>query len=138
MIPERLTKRCGGIIHVFDINDHETALNELKSLDVVMLVGRLTFLEDKIESGEIVELPCKLGDTIFYVQYFCDYKGCSSTYQQFCCGCKEMIEREKRKEKYVICEKSFELKDFEKIDKKYFTTREAAEARLVKLNGGKI
>ena len=83
------------------------------------------------------ELPCKVGDTIFYVQYFCDYKGCDSTTQQFCCGCKEMIEREKHKEKYVICEKSFVLKDLEKIGKKYFTTREAAEARLAELKGGK-
>ena len=83
-----------------------------------------------------VELPCKVGDTIFYVQYFCDYKGCDSTTQQFCCGCKEMIEREKHKEKYVICEKSFVLKDLEKIGKKYFTTREAAEARLAELKGG--
>ena len=82
-----------------------------------------------------VELPCKVGDTIFYVQYFCDYKGCDSTTQQFCCGCKEMIEREKHKEKYVICEKSFVLKDLEKIGKKYFTTREAAEAKLAELKG---
>ena len=82
-----------------------------------------------------VELPCKVGDNIFYVQYFCDYKGCDSITQQFCCGCKEMIEREKHKEKYVICEKSFVLKDLEKIGKKYFTTREAAEARLAELKG---
>lgn len=80
-----------------------------------------------------VELQCKEGDTIFYVQYFCDYKGCDSTTQQFCCGCKEMIEREKHKEKYVICEKPFALEDFKKIGKKYFTTREAAEARLAEL-----
>lgn len=86
--------------------------------------------------SKAVELPCKVGDTIFYVQYFCDYKGCDSTTQQFCCGCKEMIEREKHKEKYVICEKSFVLKDLEKIGKKYFTTREAAEARLAELKGG--
>lgn len=45
-----------------------------------------------------------------------------------------MIEREKRKGKYVICEKSFVLKDLEKIGKKYFTTREDAEARLAELN----
>ena len=83
-----------------------------------------------------VELPCKVGDTIFYVQYFCDYKGCDSTTQQFCCGCKEMIEREKHKEKYVICEKSFALKDFEKIGTKYFTTREAADFRLAEQEGG--
>ena len=86
-------------------------------------------LKERLEKA--VELPCKVGDTIFYVQYFCDYKGCDSTTQQFCCGCKEMIEREKHKEKYVICEKSFVLKDLEKMGKKYFTTREAAEARLV-------
>lgn len=48
-----------------------------------------------------------------------------------------MIEREKHKEKYVICEKSFVLKDLEKIGKKYFTTREAAESRLAELKGGK-
>lgn len=92
-------------------------------------------LKERLEKA--VELPCKVGDTIFYVQYFCDYKGCDSTTQQFCCGCKEMIEREKHKEKYVICEKSFVLKDFEEIGKKYFTTHEAAEARLAELKGGK-
>lgn len=91
-------------------------------------------LRERLEKS--VELPCKVGDTIFYVQYFCDYKGCDSTTQQFCCGCKEMIEREKHKEKYVICEKSFVLKDLEKIGKKYFTTRKAAEARLAEMKGG--
>ena len=90
-------------------------------------------LRERLEKA--VELPCKVGDTIFYVQYFCDYKGCNSITQQFCCGCKEMIEREKHKEKYVICEKSFVLKDLEKIGKKYFTTREAAEARFAELKG---
>lgn len=95
------------------------------------LEAEITALRERLDKA--VELPCKVGDTIFYVQYFCDYKGCDSTTQQFCCGCKEMIEREKRKEKYVICEKSFALKDLEKIGKKYFTTREAAEARLEEL-----
>lgn len=87
--------------------------------------------------GKAVELPVKLGDPVYYLQYFCDYKGCDSTTQQFCCGCKEMIEREKSKEYYVIREKPFELKDLPKIGKKYFTTREAAIARLAELNGGK-
>lgn len=84
-----------------------------------------------------MELPVKLGDPVYYLQYFCDYKGCDSTTQQFCCGCKEMIEREKSKEYYVIREKPFELKDLPKIGKKYFTTCEAAEARLAELKGGK-
>ena len=84
-----------------------------------------------------VELPVKLGDPVYYLQYFCDYKGCDRTTQQFCCGCKEMIKREKSKEYYVIREKPFELKDLPKIGKKYFTTCDAAEARLKELQGGK-
>ena len=108
------------------------------NIDVTIYEQYAKYLESenaalKERLNKAVELPCKVGDTIFYVQYFCDYKGCDSTTQQFCCGCKEMIEREKRKEKYVICEKSFVLKDLEKIGKKYFTTREAAEARLAEL-----
>ena len=83
-----------------------------------------------------VELPCKVGDTVYYIQYFCNYKKCDSTTQQFCCGCKEMKERERRNEKYVICEKPFELKDLTEIGKKYFTTRAEAEARLKELKGG--
>ena len=82
-----------------------------------------------------VELPVKVGDPVYFLQYFCDYKGCGSTTQQFCCGCKEMIEREKRKEYYVIREKPFELKDLPKIGKKYFTTCDAAEARLAEMKG---
>ena len=105
-----------------------------KAVECIMfLQSENTALRERLSRA--VELSCKVGDTIFYVQYFCDYKGCDSTTQQFCCGCKEMIEREKRKEKYVICEKSFVLKDLEKIGKKYFTTREAAEARLAELKG---
>lgn len=88
-------------------------------------------LRERLEKA--VELPVKLGDPVYYLQYFCDYKGCDSTTQQFCCGCKEMIEREKSKEYYVIREKPFELKDLPKIGKKYFTTCDAAEARLAEL-----
>ena len=120
-------------------------LSSCKTADVINFdyAGTLAYIKRLQEENAALRerlkkatlLPCKVGDTIFYVQYFCDYKGCDSTTQQFCCGCKEMIEREKHKEKYVICEKSFVLKDLEKIGKKYFTTREAAEARLAELKG---
>lgn len=130
---------------VNQIPDFKPTTNEEKMLLAIKLYSEGGAEEIKrleAENAELrarlnkaVELPCKVGDTIFYVQYFCDYKGCDSTTQLFCCGCKEMIEREKHKEKYVICEKSFVLKDLEKIGKKYFTTREAAESRLAELKG---
>lgn len=56
MYNERLTKRGeDNLIRVVGINDHEVALSELKTLDIVMIVRRLAFLEDKIESGELVD-----------------------------------------------------------------------------------
>lgn len=94
---------------------------------------RLAELEDKIENGTLVELPCKVGDTVYCVEYFCDYKGCSSYEQTFCCGCPEMIERERRKEKFVISKKKFRLQDLDRVGKTLFPTEEAAEARLKEL-----
>ena len=88
-------------------------------------------------SGKFVELPCKVGDTIYYIEYFCKYKGCTSEEQQFCCGCKEMLERERNNEKYVIRKKKFALNDLSSIGKKYFMTKSQAEAKLKELEGKK-
>ena len=97
------------------------------------LIDRLCDLEDKIMNGTLVEMPCKVGDTVYCVEYFCDYKGCSSYEQTFCCGCPEMIERERRKEKFVISKKKFRLQDLDRVGKTLFPTEEAAEAKLKEL-----
>ena len=94
---------------------------------------RLAELEDKIMDGTLVETPCKVGDTVYCVEYFCNYKGCSSDEQMFCCGCSEMLERERRKEKFVISKKKFRLQDLDRVGKTLFPTEEAAEARLKEL-----
>lgn len=94
---------------------------------------RLAELEDKIMNGTLVEMPCKVGDTVYCVEYLCNYKGCSLYEQTFCCGCPEMIERERRKEKFVISKKKFRLQDLDRVGKTLFPTEEAAEARLKEL-----
>ena len=94
---------------------------------------RLAELEDKINNGTLIELPCKMGDTVYCVEYFCNYKGCSSNEQMFCCGCPEMIERERRKEKFVISTKKFRLQDLDRVGKTLFPSKEAAEAKIKKL-----
>lgn len=101
------------------------------------LIDRLCDLEDKIENGTLVELPCKVGDTVYCVEYFCNYKGCSSDEQTFCCGCPEMIERERRKEKFVISKKKFRLQDLDRVGKTLFPTEEAAESKLKELQENK-
>lgn len=35
-----------------------------------VLYNRLADLEDKIENGTLVELPCKIGDTVYYIDSF--------------------------------------------------------------------
>lgn len=56
MFYERLTKWSAlHTLHVFDINDHEIPLSEVTSLDIDLIAGRLANLEDKIESGDLVD-----------------------------------------------------------------------------------
>ena len=96
---------------------------------------RLAELEDKIENGMLIELPCKLGDTVYYIEYFCNANGCSNDEQASCCGCTEMLKRERNKQTYVISEKKFELKDLSKINKTLYITQESAEAKIKELQG---
>ena len=42
----------------------ESCCNELQD--------RLAELEDKIEQGTLIELPCKVGDTVYCIDGFCD------------------------------------------------------------------
>ena len=109
-------------------------MNEYKRLtNDIETYNRLAELEDKIMNGTLIELPCKVGDTVYCVEYFCNYKGCSSDEQIFCCGCPEMLERERRKEKFVISKKKFRLQDLDRVGKTLFPTEEAAEAKLKEL-----
>lgn len=53
---DRITKWSDThMLHVFDINDNEIPLSEVKSLDINLIAGHLVFLEDKIEGGELVD-----------------------------------------------------------------------------------
>lgn len=94
---------------------------------------RLYELEDKIMNGTLVELPCKVCDTVYFIEYFCNANGCSNDKQVICCGCSEMLERERKKQTYVISEKKFRLKDLSKINKTLYITKAEAEARLKEL-----
>lgn len=100
-------------------------------------VDRLAELEDKIMDGRLVELPCKVGDTLYFLQYYCDNRGCSEKERFYCCGCKEMITRERNNEIYVIATKNCEWNDIPAIGKKYFVTKAEAEARLKELQADK-
>ena len=53
---KRLTKWSElGTLHIFDFNGKEISLYDVTSLDCDNLAGRLSELEDKIESGELCD-----------------------------------------------------------------------------------
>lgn len=59
---KRLTTKCEVGIGLTEtsgniVNDYEKVVN------------RLAELEDKIENGRLVELPCKVGDTVYFDTY---------------------------------------------------------------------
>ena len=60
---KRLTERVGKGIAV-----KETSKND--NMSIWNAIEHLAELEDKIEQGTLIELPCKVGDTVYYV---CDY-----------------------------------------------------------------
>lgn len=60
---KRLTKRNrNGYI---SLNFH----SEYKDIELHKLKDRLTELEDKIEQGTLIELPCKVDDTVYFETY---------------------------------------------------------------------
>lgn len=94
-------------------------------------IDRLAELEDKIENGTLVELPCKVGDRVYAI--FQDY-GNKNDYAFF----KEKVDeiRIMKKGIYVClsCGENFhEERNADQFGVTLFTTKEAAEAKLKKL-----
>ena len=89
-------------------------------------IERLSELEDKIESGKLVELPCKVGDTVYEVFKYH----------------KPPFIQETTIEKIVITEKGFKLRlsrnsvyetEISSLGRTIFLTESEAEAKLKEL-----
>lgn len=91
------------------------------------LYNRLAELEDKIENGTLMELPCKVGDTIYEVFKYH----------------KPPFIQQTKVEKIIVTEKGLKLKlsrnssyetSIASLGKTLFLTEESAEARLKELH----
>lgn len=90
------------------------------------LYNRLAELEDKIENGTLMELPCKVGDTIYEVFKYH----------------KPPFIQQTKVEKIIVTEKGLKLKlarnsfyetSISSLGKTLFLTEEAAEAQIKEL-----
>lgn len=97
-----------------------------KKAEDAKVFGKLCDLEDKIENGTLVDLPCKVGDTIYEV-----FKNHKPPFIQ-----------QTKVEKIIITEKGLKLKlarnsiyetSIASLGKTLFLTEAEAEARLQKL-----
>lgn len=79
-------------------------------------LDRLAELEDKIEQGLMIELPCKIGDTVYEI---------------------ETSVREDDRLVYSICETLFSFECLEGWGDWYFLTIEEAEKKIKELQGDK-
>ena len=88
---------------------------------------RLAELENKIEQGTLIELPCKVGDTIYVIQHIWDMKG------------RFVGDIDKRKaDAFYVIGGFVDIEDdvvgeFYRIGEEVFLTREEAEKRLKEL-----
>lgn len=110
---KRLTKRIGKDNIPCLIGDF---YDELEEADFA--ISALAELEDMIEDGTLIELPCKVGDK-FYEVFECEY------YEYECCGFSVVNGR---------------LEVINEVDSRYyadevFFSKEEAEARLKKFRG---
>jgi hypothetical protein len=90
-----------------------------------IMVDRLAELEDKIEQGKMVELPCKVGDTIYVIR-------------------KDGIEEKEvrrfhigRNGWYAVYYGTTLWDSCDRLGRAWFLTREEAEKRLLELQGDK-
>lgn len=100
---------------------------------------RLELLENKIENGTLIELPCKVGDTVWFLnKHYAIYLRKDTVY-------KAKVVRvyfEKNKNIYLAIQIKNEYGTTEfpritEIDKTVFLTQAEAEKKLKELNGGK-
>lgn len=95
----------------------------------------LAELEDKLESGELLELPCKVGDTVWYIEYGYCFPNLSSRLNVKPIIVTEISWKRNRSGKdlgFSLIANGTRYK-FSSIGKTVFLTKEAAEARLKEL-----
>lgn len=145
---KRLTEKTIGCFQ-YDLKDFKHKIGEFGDYDAFfaysMAVKRLGEIEDKIENGTLVELPCKVGTTIYQI-----YKDCSNcshfkeTGWEYDCWCDFDSEESKTMFEfdgdtdcvYIVKETEFTYNHINGFGKDRFLTKAEAEKKLEELKNG--
>lgn len=116
---------------IINANNEVDAKQELME-KFKLACNKLAKLEDKLENGTLIELPCKIGTRVFEVRSYYDCK--TDAY----CECqnfgfrgkKACIRCENNTKKNVVNTFYFNLNMRDRIGKTVFLTKEEAEQKL--------
>ena len=133
---KRLTKINGKYIEYSDEN-YNNSIDNRTMLEKCL--RKLAEYEDLEEQGLMLQLPCKVGDTVYYI--YERYTKCSEYGQVFeeysCQGC-ERLECDSHKELYVQSQKAYSLDwivlNLKRFCKTVFLTKAEAEQKLKEMN----
>lgn len=116
---KRLTEKDEDIINCLNCPKYEQKCSPKDCIDIAY--KRLAELEDKIETGTLIELPCKVGDTVYAHDKWGD---------RIVCGQLVNIELDHFGFTYMVLDNEYH--QYVKC-RELFLTKEEAEARLKEL-----
>ena len=122
---ERLTMTSdkGGLAFTFDL-DITCRPSEMQK--IVKLAEKLKHYEDLEEAGRLIELPCRIGDTVWDIKWWDD-----TTETRVIDG-KTYF---RRVTKHKVTKSKFSLFDHDNFGKTVFLTREEAERAIQEMEG---
>jgi hypothetical protein len=123
------------------VRDGKYAILTLKC-SIQEAISKLAELEDKMENGTLIELPCKVGDTIFRIEKDCSkcsfYNEGSWDYNYWCTfdneDTKNMFEVDGDKD-CVYTIKEFKFQPNLNLSENDFLTKAEAKKKLKELKG---
>ena len=126
---DRLTHLNGNGDIYFLVDGVRVRIDEIEELRVA---EKLKYYEDLEEQGRLVVLPCKVGDTVYVIDWYldCDIDGfdvCDDYRKndEIACGyCHHNVVKK------FVSERKYENQKIEDFGKTIFLTREEAEAAL--------
>jgi len=100
------------------------------------IADKLAHYEDLEEQGRLIELPCKVGDTVYKLWYKPCHNGEDHPDSYSCCGCEDECDLERTIFEFTIPSIDWILQHLHAFGSYvWFLTKEEAEARLEELKG---
>lgn len=100
------------------------------------IYDKLAHYEDLEEDGRLIELPCKVGDTVYRLWYTECHNGVTYPDPYDCRGCEDECDIELTVVEQKVRSMDWLLSSLTHFGSEYFTAKEEAEAKLKELEEG--